>query len=71
MEYLEQKHPVLVHGKHAAGYQVVAHVESPEGGRGSLENGVDSIEHGAKLDDEMIRLFKEKNEVQRWLVSVI
>ena len=65
MEYLEQKHPVLVHGKHAAGYQVVAHVESPEGGRVALENGVDSIEHGAKLDDEMIRLFKEKNEVQR------
>lgn len=40
-------------------------------GRVALENGVDSIEHGAKLDDEMIRLFKEKNEVQRWLISVI
>ena len=26
----------------------------------ALENGVDSIEHGAKLDDEMIALFKEK-----------
>ena len=71
MEYLEQKHPVLVHGKHAAGYQAVAHDESPEGGRVALENGADSLEHGANLDDEMIRLFKEKNEVQRWLVSVI
>lgn len=46
---------------HAAGYQVAAHVESPEGVRVALENGVDSIEHGAKLDDEMIRLFKQKN----------
>ena len=71
MEYLEQKHPVLVHGKHAAGYQLVAQVESPEGRSVALENGFDTIEHGAKLDDEMIRLFKEKNEVQRWLVSVI
>lgn len=46
---------------HAAGYMVAAHVESPEGVKVALENGVDSIEHGAKPDDEMIRLFKEKN----------
>ena len=45
---------------HADGYIVSAHVESPEGVRVALENGVDSIEHGAKLDDDMIRLFKER-----------
>lgn len=45
---------------HAAGYKVAAHVESPEGVKVALENGVDSIEHGAKPDDEMLRLFKEK-----------
>ena len=44
---------------HGLGYKVAAHVESPEGVRVALENGVDSIEHGAKMDDEMIRLFKE------------
>lgn len=44
---------------HALGYKVAAHVESTEGVRVALENGVDSIEHGAKMDDEMIRLFKE------------
>lgn len=44
---------------HKDGYLVAAHVESPEGVRVALENGVDSIEHGAALDDEMIRLFKE------------
>lgn len=45
---------------HAAGYKVAAHVESPEGVKVALENGVDSIEHGAKPDDEMIKLFKDK-----------
>ena len=43
---------------HAAGYTVAAHAESTEGVRVALENGVDSIEHGAKLDDALIQLFK-------------
>ena len=45
---------------HANGYLVAAHVESPEGVRVALENVVDSIEHGAKLTDEMVKLFKER-----------
>ena len=45
---------------HSLGYIVAAHVESSEGVRIALENGVDSIEHGAKPDDEIIRLFKER-----------
>lgn len=45
---------------HAAGYVVAAHVESPEGVRVALENGVDSIEHGARLDTEMIKLFQQR-----------
>ena len=56
--------PDMVHAvcdkAHADGYMVSAHVESPEGVRVALENGVDSIEHGAKMDDDMIRLFKER-----------
>lgn len=46
---------------HQDGYLVAAHVESPEGVRVALENGVDSIEHGAKMDDAMIQLFKERS----------
>lgn len=46
---------------HRLGFKVAAHVESPDGVRVALENGVDSIEHGAKLDDHMISLFKENN----------
>lgn len=45
---------------HKKGFYVAAHVESPEGVKVALENGVDSIEHGAKPDDEIIKLFKEK-----------
>ena len=46
---------------HDMGYKVAAHVESPKGVKVALQNGVDSIEHGAKADEEMIALFKEHN----------
>ena len=49
---------------HRLGLKVAAHVESPEGVRVALQNGVDSIEHGAQPDDEIIRLFKEKGAFQ-------
>ena len=45
---------------HALGMQVAAHVESPEGVRVALENGVDSIEHGAAPDEHILSLFKER-----------
>lgn len=48
---------------HKLGYKVAAHVESPEGVKVALQNGVDTIEHGAKPDDEIIRLFKETGAV--------
>lgn len=44
---------------HRDGYTVAAHVESPEGVKLALRNGVDSIEHGAKPDAEMIELFRQ------------
>ena len=46
---------------HKRGLMVAAHVESPEGVRVALENGVDTIEHGAKADDEILSLFQEKH----------
>ena len=45
---------------HLLGYKVAAHVESPEGVKAALKNGVDSIEHGAKPDEETIELFKQR-----------
>ena len=45
---------------HSLGMIVAAHVESPEGVMVALQNGVDSIEHGAQPSDEMIALFKQR-----------
>ena len=44
---------------HQLGLQVAAHVESPQGVRAALENGVDTVEHGAMPDAETIDLFKK------------
>ena len=44
---------------HRMGYTVAAHVESPEGVRVALENGVDSIEHGARPDETILSLFRK------------
>ena len=46
---------------HRLGFRVAAHTESPEGVKAALKNGVDTIEHGAKADPEMLELFKEHN----------
>lgn len=45
---------------HQLGLKVAAHVESPEGVKVALENGVDTIEHGAKPTKEIIDLFKQR-----------
>lgn len=45
---------------HKMGFMVAAHVESPQGVKAALENGVDTIEHGAKPDKEIIDLFRKK-----------
>ena len=45
---------------HRLGLPVAAHVESPEGVRVALENGVDTIEHGAKPDEEILKLFESR-----------
>lgn len=46
---------------HRLGLKVAAHVESPEGMRVALENGVDTIEHGAEPDEDILNLFREKH----------
>ena len=54
---------------HRLGMKVAAHVESPEGVRVALENGVDSIEHGAMPDEDILRLFKERGAFQISTIS--
>lgn len=48
---------------HRLGFHVAAHVESPQGMQVALENGVDTVEHGAKPTAEILRLFREQGAV--------
>ena len=43
---------------HRLGFKVAAHVESPEGIKLAIENGVDSIEHGSAMTDEIVQKIK-------------
>lgn len=45
---------------HELGYYVAAHVESTEGVQVALENGVDSIEHGAAPTPRIMDLFRQR-----------
>ena len=54
---------------HELGYRVAAHVESPEGVRVALENGVDTIEHGATPDEHILELFRERGAADICTIS--
>lgn len=54
---------------HKLGLKVAAHTESPEGVLVALKGGVDTIEHGAKPNDEMIALYKEKGAANICTIS--
>lgn len=43
---------------HKLGFKVAAHVESAEGIRVAAENGVDTVEHGAPMDEHVIECLK-------------
>lgn len=49
---------------HELGYKVAAHIQSTEGVKAAIENGVDSVEHGAPVTPEIISLMKEKHAFQ-------
>lgn len=46
---------------HRLGYKVAAHVESQEGVKAAIENGVDTIEHGSILTEELIKCFQKNH----------
>ncbi|MHA1230159.1 MAG: amidohydrolase family protein, partial [Candidatus Helarchaeota archaeon] len=56
---------------HRAGLLVAAHAESILGVKEALLGGVDTIEHGADLDEECIKLFKENPKTLRGYASLI
>lgn len=58
----------IVDTAHRLGRKVAAHAHAAEGVNAALRAGVDSIEHGAFLDESSIRLFKETGA---WLVATL
>jgi len=54
---------------HKLGLHVAAHVESTEGVLVALKGGVDTIEHGAKPNEETISLFKERGSADICTIS--
>ncbi len=50
----------LVDEAHRLGKKAAAHAHGAEGARVAIRAGIDSIEHGSFLDDEALRLMKEK-----------
>ena len=61
MKMSEEEIKICTDKAHELGLKVCAHVESPEGIKAALENNVDCIEHGSYINDETLKLFKEKD----------
>jgi imidazolonepropionase-like amidohydrolase len=55
----------VVDEAHRKNFLVAAHAESTQGVREALLAGVDSIEHGASLDDEILELFRRNPKALR------
>jgi imidazolonepropionase-like amidohydrolase len=58
----------IVAEAHELGKKVAAHAHGTEGIKAAVKAGVDSIEHGSILDDEAVRLMKERGT---WLVPTL
>lgn len=56
---------------HNAGLIVAAHAQSAEGVRRALKAGVDTIEHGSRLDDELIELFRHNPNALRGYSALV
>lgn len=59
-QYSQEEMNAIVAEAHLHGIKVTAHAHGAEGIKMAVRAGVDSIEHGSFLDDEGIRLMKER-----------
>ena len=59
-QYSMEEMQAIVDEAHTRGMTVAAHAHGTEGIRYAIEAGVDSIEHSSLIDDESIKLAKEK-----------
>ncbi len=59
-QFTDEEIAAVVSTAHDYGMNVAAHAHGAEGIKRAVRNGIDSIEHGTFMDDECIRLMKEK-----------
>ena len=59
-QFTDDELAAVISTAHDYGMKVAAHAHGAEGIKRAVRNGIDSIEHGTFLDDEGLRLMKEK-----------
>jgi imidazolonepropionase-like amidohydrolase len=59
-QFTDAELDAVISTAHDYGMKVAAHAHGAEGIKRAVRNGIDSIEHGTFMDDEGIRLMKEK-----------
>jgi imidazolonepropionase-like amidohydrolase len=59
-QFTDEELAAVISTAHDYGMKVAAHAHGAEGIKRAVRNGIDSIEHGTFLDDEGLRLMKEK-----------
>jgi imidazolonepropionase-like amidohydrolase len=67
-QYTQEEMNALVEEAHLVERRVAAHAHGTDGIKAALRAGVDSIEHGSRVDDEAIALFEETGA---WLVPTL
>ncbi|MHA1820706.1 MAG: amidohydrolase family protein [Promethearchaeota archaeon] len=70
-EMVPEEIETAVMESHRANLMVASHSESTQGILEALESGVDTIEHGAELSPEIIRLFKHNSKSLRGYSALI
>lgn len=67
----EEEVAAICEEAHKIGIRVAAHVESTEGVRIALKGGVDTIEHGAEMDEEIISLYQNNPRALKGYTALI
>ncbi|MBW9325013.1 amidohydrolase family protein [Enterococcus casseliflavus] len=71
LQLTEEEIEAICEEAHKVGRMVAAHVESTEGVRIAFRAGVDSIEHGAVMDEEIIELYKKNPKSYRGYTTLV
>ncbi|QQZ63270.1 amidohydrolase family protein [Paenibacillus sonchi] len=71
LQMTEEEVAAICEEAHKIGIRVAAHVESTEGVRVALKGGVDTIEHGAEMDEEIISLYQNNPRALKGYTALI